>query len=442
MGPIDPIGRPTIGGNVILQMYFKKSEEWPKTKTADGKTTLTHAQMIDRIRQDFGPDGPGANDMRAALEYLCTPQGSAKTNSEVSGSYQPPGVASWSVGKIVSGKYVMIIDVIVDEQEGLDTVTMADTDQIEACTGAITKYRTFVNLLKIVPGACHEWAEVARLYIAVEQKQLEYESAVKKLEEMEPNYFEQKELFEGVSAELMRAKEEYAFVVRESEKARGGGLPMEARTQLSKKKIELEKTLSLVRERYIESKSKFLPLRNAWIKNSKAVAIAEFEEEQATQYAEWAKVVFSQCFNYEPSDPEMFSDKFGHGFSSFYEDVEQYELTIPEVPAVPQPAPALMQMSYAAAPRQVVMQAPPMQTVQYVQSAPQMVQSAPQFVASAPSVQYIQQPVNYVQQPGMVYSQPTFIGSNPSSITMINGGSLRNSSSNIMVPTTIPVSGL
>jgi hypothetical protein len=40
-----------------------------------------------------------------------------------------------------------------------------------------------------------------------------------------------------------------------------------------------------VRERYIESKSKFLPLRNAWIKNSKAVAIAEFEEEQATQYA-------------------------------------------------------------------------------------------------------------------------------------------------------------
>jgi len=41
--------------------------------------------------------------------------------------------------------------------------------------------------------------------------------------------------------------------------------------------------------------------------------------------------VFSQCFNYEPSDPEMFSDKFGHGFSSFYEDVEQYELTVPEV---------------------------------------------------------------------------------------------------------------
>ena len=47
--------------------------------------------------------------------------------------------------------------------------------------------------------------------------------------------------------------------------------------------------------------------------------------------AEWAKVVFSQCFNYEPSDPEMFSDKFGHGFSSFFEDVEQYELTVPEV---------------------------------------------------------------------------------------------------------------
>ena len=40
-----------------------------------------------------------------------------------------------------------------------------------------------------------------------------------------------------------------------------------------------------MRERYFEAKSKFLPLRNAWIKNSKAVAIAEFEEEQATQYA-------------------------------------------------------------------------------------------------------------------------------------------------------------
>ena len=61
---------------------------------------------------------------------------------------------------------------------------------------------------------------VARLYITVEQKQLEYESAVKKLEELESGYFEQKEQFEGVSAELMRTKEEYAFVVRESEQAR------------------------------------------------------------------------------------------------------------------------------------------------------------------------------------------------------------------------------
>ena len=62
--------------------------------------------------------------MRAALEYLCTPQGSSQNNAEVAGSYKPPGVASWSIGKIVSGKYVMIVDVIVDEQEGLDTVTM------------------------------------------------------------------------------------------------------------------------------------------------------------------------------------------------------------------------------------------------------------------------------------------------------------------------------
>jgi hypothetical protein len=45
-------------------------------------------------------------------------------------------------------------------------------------------------------------------------------------------------------------------------------------------------------------------------------------------FAEWAKGIFSQCFNYEPADPEMFSDKFGHGFSSFYEDVEQYEILI------------------------------------------------------------------------------------------------------------------
>lgn len=51
-----------------------------------------------------------------------------------------------------------------------------------------------------------------------------------------------------------------------------------------------------------------------------------------------------------------------------------------------------MMMSYVTAPQQVVMQAPPVQTVQYVQSAPQMV------MQSAPSVQYIQQPVNYVQQ--------------------------------------------
>ena len=48
--------------------------------------------------------------------------------------------------------------------------------------------------------------------------------------------------------------------------------------------------------------------------------------------------MFSQCFNYEPSDPEMFSDKFGHGFSSFYEDVEQYELTVPEVSKCHSPA--------------------------------------------------------------------------------------------------------
>ena len=50
--------------------------------------------------------------------------------------------------------------------------------------------------------------------------------------------------------------------------------------------------------------------------------------------AEFAKSVFSQCFNYEPQDPEMFSDQYGHGFSSFYEDVEQYEIEVEKDPKV------------------------------------------------------------------------------------------------------------
>ena len=47
-GPIDPIGRPTKGGNVILEFYFKKSNQWPKDKSADGKRELAHPEVIDR----------------------------------------------------------------------------------------------------------------------------------------------------------------------------------------------------------------------------------------------------------------------------------------------------------------------------------------------------------------------------------------------------------
>ena len=126
MGPIDPIGRPTLGGNVILQLYFKRTSTWPKTKSADGKRELSHAETIDRIRQDLGPAGPGNQDVRSSLESLCSPINQKKTTSTqvVKGSYAPAKVQSWSLGKIVSGKYVMIVDLIVDEQEGLDTVLM------------------------------------------------------------------------------------------------------------------------------------------------------------------------------------------------------------------------------------------------------------------------------------------------------------------------------
>jgi hypothetical protein len=34
-----------------------------------------------------------------------------------------------------------------------------------------------------------------------------------------------------------------------------------------------------------QARDKYLPLRTAWIKNSKAVADAEFEDEQATEHA-------------------------------------------------------------------------------------------------------------------------------------------------------------
>ena len=35
----------------------------------------------------------------------------------------------------------------------------------------------------------------------------------------------------------------------------------------------------------LQARDKYLPLRTAWLKNSKAVAAAEFEDEQATEHA-------------------------------------------------------------------------------------------------------------------------------------------------------------
>ena len=102
----------------------------------------------------------------------------------------------------------MIVDVIISEQDGLNTVLMvrdslalvhseracysgyritvraahtkslarslcrplpvtdstrswvqADTDQIETSTPSIQEFRAFTNLLQIKPAPCHEWAE-------------------------------------------------------------------------------------------------------------------------------------------------------------------------------------------------------------------------------------------------------------------------------------------
>ena len=47
-GPIDPIGRPTKGGNVILEFYFKKTDKWPQDKSPDGKSDLSHPEIINR----------------------------------------------------------------------------------------------------------------------------------------------------------------------------------------------------------------------------------------------------------------------------------------------------------------------------------------------------------------------------------------------------------
>ena len=66
-------------------------------------------------------------------------------------------------------------------------------------------------------------------------------------------------------------------------------------------------------------------VRRAWMQKSKAVMVAEFDEQHASSAAEFSQAVFNRCYVYEPANPEMFSDQYGHGFSSFFEDVEQYE---------------------------------------------------------------------------------------------------------------------
>ena len=58
---------------------------------------------------------------------------------------------------------------------------------------ALKELEPFQNLLKIVPGKCHEWAEVAGMFVDLEQKKLRIEEAVTALEEVEPNYYEMKE---------------------------------------------------------------------------------------------------------------------------------------------------------------------------------------------------------------------------------------------------------
>ena len=159
---------------------------------------------------------------------------------------------------------------------------------------------------------------------------------MKRLEEMEPDYFEWKEKYEETSKELMKAKQELAYIIMASEQARclhptallcmssptcsrqglsmplreyadrqdvcvcvwggvcgdvrkwrkagmretsrsvpavvdqphllpyvptraGSGVPMETRTELSRRKLELEKTLTLVRAKYVEVGTAFVP---------------------------------------------------------------------------------------------------------------------------------------------------------------------------------------
>ena len=73
---------------------------------------------------------------------------------------------------------------------------------------------------------------------------------MKRLEGMEVEYFEKKDEYESASQTLMRAKEELAFVTANSDMARNGSVPMDARTELSRNKIELERTLTLLRARH------------------------------------------------------------------------------------------------------------------------------------------------------------------------------------------------
>ena len=110
--PIVPSGSPAKDGPVILQLFFKKTETWPKTK--NGAKDLSHGAIISEIRADLGPQGPNNIDVRAALVML----------SSADGDEAEALVGAWQIGKVVTGKYVMILELIVDECKGMNAAKM------------------------------------------------------------------------------------------------------------------------------------------------------------------------------------------------------------------------------------------------------------------------------------------------------------------------------
>ena len=110
--PVVPSGVPAKDGPVILQLFLKKTETWPKTK--NGAKDLSHGAIISEIRADLGPQGPNNIDVRAALVML----------SSADGDEAEALVGAWQIGKVVTGKYVMILELIVDECKGMNAAKM------------------------------------------------------------------------------------------------------------------------------------------------------------------------------------------------------------------------------------------------------------------------------------------------------------------------------